>query len=114
MDSLELTVDIIIAVLTIATLAGMWATFEKAGEAGFLCLIPIFNAVILLRIVGRSALQVLLLFIPLVNLGLWLLMMLDLAGRFGKGALFGIGLTLLPFVFLPILGFSGARYQEPD
>jgi hypothetical protein len=35
---------------------------------------------------------------------------LDIAKNFGKGAGFGIGLALLGFIFFPILGFGEARY----
>jgi hypothetical protein len=35
----------------------------------------------------------------------------DLAKAFGKGVGFALGLLLLSIVFLPILGFGGARYH---
>jgi hypothetical protein len=41
-----------------------------------------------------------------------LLVMLALAGKFGKGALFGIGLFLLPMFFYPLLAFGGAQYER--
>ena len=38
----------------------------------------------------------------------------DLAKRFGKGNGFGVGLWLLGFIFVPILGFGDATYQRGD
>jgi len=35
-----------------------------------------------------------------------------IAKRFGKSSRFGLGLTFLSFVFLPILAFSSARYTS--
>ena len=32
--------------------------------------------------------------------------------RFGKGKWFAAGLTFLPFIFYPILGFSNALYKK--
>lgn len=37
----------------------------------------------------------------------------DIARSFGKGLCFTIGLTLLPVVFWPILGFGNAKYRGP-
>ena len=36
---------------------------------------------------------------------------LDVAKNFGKGAGFGIGLAFLGFIFYPILGFGDAEYN---
>jgi hypothetical protein len=37
--------------------------------------------------------------------------MAALAGRFGKGVGFVVGMIFLPFIFYPILGFGPAEYQ---
>jgi hypothetical protein len=51
--------------------------------------------------------------IPLVNFIGAIILCIDLAKSFGKGAGFGIGLALLGVIFLPILGFGSAQYQGP-
>ncbi len=89
-------------------LAGMWRVFEKAGRPGWAAIIPIYNAWVLVEISGKSALWFVLLLIPVVNLVAAILIHIALAERFGKGALYGIGLTFLPFVFFPFLGFGDA------
>jgi len=33
--------------------AGLWMMFSKAGQKGWMAIIPILNTVIILRIVGR-------------------------------------------------------------
>ncbi len=43
-----------------------------------------------------------------------LILFLELAKCFGKGAGFGIGLWLLGFIFFPILGFGDAKYLGPQ
>jgi len=46
--------------------------------------------------------------------GLWVLLAVDFARRFGRSLYFGLGLGVLPIVFLPILGFRrGAGKPEP-
>jgi chromate transport protein ChrA len=47
--------------------AAVWRIFTKAGEKGWKSLIPIYGAVVFLRIVGRPGWWFLLLCIPIVN-----------------------------------------------
>ena len=51
--------------------------------------------------------------IHLVNFIVAIILCIDLAKSFGKGAGFGIGIALLGVIFLPILGFGSAHYQGP-
>ena len=48
--------------------------------------------------------------IPLVGIVIFFIVNIQLAERFGKTAGFGIGLSLLGFIFLPILAFGDAQY----
>lgn len=92
---------------------GLWKVFTKAGQPGWAAIVPFYNVFVLLRIVGRPAWWLLLIFVPFVNIVVLLVVYLDLAKRFGKGAVFGVGLWLLGFIFLPILAFSDATYTPP-
>lgn len=49
-------------------LAGMWKVFEKAGKPGWAAIIPIYNLIVLLDIVGKPIWWLVLLLIPIVNL----------------------------------------------
>jgi len=93
-------------------IVSMWKIFTKAGEPGWASIVPIYNMIILLKIVGKPAWWVLLMFIPFVNLVIFIIVYIELAKVFGKGAGFGIGLLVLPFIFFPILAFGSARYQR--
>lgn len=97
----------------IAVLAGVWKTFTKAGQPGILSIIPFVNIYIMLKIAGRPGWWLILFLIPLVNLIIGIIMYIDLAKSFGKGAGFGLGLLFLGFIFFPILGFGSATYQGP-
>jgi hypothetical protein len=92
-------------------IAGVWKTFAKAGKPGWACLVPIYNLVVMLQIAGRPLWWLLLLFVPLVNLFVVLVIVMDIAKAFGKGAGFGLGLLFLGFIFYPILGFGDAHYE---
>jgi hypothetical protein len=100
-------------VIIVVVLAGWWKVFVKAGQPGWAAIVPIYNIVVLLKIVGRPVWWLVLLLIPLVNLVIFILVSIDMAKSFGKGPGFGIGLWLLSFIFYPILGFGDARYVGP-
>jgi hypothetical protein len=50
-------------------------------------------------------------FIPFVNLIIWILVTAGIAKNFGKGVGFILGLLFLPFIFFLILGFGDATYN---
>jgi len=99
--------------MIIFVLAGMWKMFVKAGQPGWGVLIPFYNMYLQLKIVGRPGWWLILYFIPIVNFVVIIIVAVDLAKSFGKGAGFAIGLFFLSFIFIPILGFGSAEYQGP-
>ena len=94
-------------------IASLWKVFTKAGEPGWAAIIPIYNTIVMLKIVGRPLWWLVLMLIPLVSLVIGIIVCIDLAKSFGKGAGFGIGIILLGFIFVPILAFGDARYVGP-
>ena len=91
-----------------------WRIFEKAGKPGWAILIPIYNGLVLLQIVGKPWWWLLLIFfIPGVNLVLLIWMINLLSISFGKGVGFTLGLLFLSPIFYPILAFSNAEYRGP-
>lgn len=87
-----------------------WKIYVKAGEHGWAWLIPIYNLIVLLRIADKPLWWILLLLIPFVNFVVGILVFISFAQRFGKSALFGIGLIFLPYIFYPILAFGSAEF----
>lgn len=94
--------------------ASLWQVFAKAGEAGWKCLIPIYGAVVFMKIVGRPWWWVLWMLVPVLGIIPAVVTSLDLARVFGKGAGFGVGIMFLGFIFVPMLAFGGAEYVGPD
>lgn len=93
--------------------AGGWKMFEKAGQPGWAFLIPIYNLIVLMKVVGRPLWFVVVLLIPFVGILGAIVVASDLSKRFGKGIGTTVGLVLLPFVFFPYLGFGDAQYSPP-
>ncbi len=90
-----------------------WRIFEKAGKPGWAAIIPIYNTIVLLEIVGKPWWWILLFLIPGVNIifVIWMTNLLSLS--FGYGVGFTIGLLLLSPIFYPVLAFSNAEYKGP-
>jgi hypothetical protein len=101
-------------VIFVVIIAGFWKVFTKAGKPGWASIIPIYNTIVLLQIAGKPLWWIVLLLIPVVNLIMLLLVCIAIAKNFGKGAAFGVGLTLLGVIFFPILGFGSAQYQAVE
>ena len=94
-------------------LAVGWKIFAKAGEPGWAVIVPIYNIIVMLKIVGKPIWWIVLFLIPLVNLVASILLSISLAKSFGKGTGFGVGLAFLGFIFGPILAFGDATYEGP-
>jgi len=97
----------------VAFIAGLWMVFTKAGEDGWKSIIPIWNVLILLKIVGREWWWIILMLIPIVGFIVWIIVALDLAKSYGRGTGFGIGLIIFPYIWTIILGFGSDTYKGP-
>jgi len=102
---------LLMAAMGLTVAVGMWKAFAKAGEPGWAIFIPVYNAVVFLKIAGKPVWWLLLMLIPVVNFIVAIVASIDFAKAFGKGTGFGLGVACLSFVFLPILGFGDARYK---
>ena len=93
-----------------ALLAGLWKTFEKTGHPGWHGIVPFYNMYLMVQMVGKPILWFILMFVPIVNIVIMILVCIEFAKLFGKGSGFGVGLALLGFIFFPILGFGDAKF----
>jgi hypothetical protein len=109
--AMGMVVFLIYMAVIVLMIAGMWKIFTKAGEPGWAAIVPIYNMIVLLKIVGKPVWWIILMLIPLVNFVIFILICIALAQSFGKGAGFGIGLAILSPIFFPMLGFGSAQYQ---
>ncbi len=95
-------------------IVSIWKIFEKAGKPGWAAIIPIYNLIVWLEIVGKPWWWILLIFfIPFVNIILLIIVVHLLSKSFGKSGWFTLGLLFLSIIFFPILAFGDAKYQGP-
>jgi hypothetical protein len=105
---------IVVLVIVVPVLIAQWKIFDKAGEPGWASFIPVYNVMVLARICGKDELYGLLCFIPLVGIVFSIILCIELAKSFGKDIGFAIGLILLPYIFMLILGFGSSEYIGPE
>jgi Family of unknown function (DUF5684) len=104
---------IVYLAIIVFEIAALWQVFVKAGHPGWAAIIPFYNYYKILKIVGRPGWWLILFFIPIVNIIVWIIVAIDIAKSFAKSSGFAVGLILLNFIFIPILGFGPASYVGP-
>jgi len=105
---------VVVLAVCLLQVVSMWIVFEKASEPGWAILVPGYNMWVLAEVGDKPGWLGLLMFfsgfIPyvgaLVGLVLSAVISIGVARAFGRGIGFGVGLTILPFVFYPILAFA--------
>jgi flagellar basal body-associated protein FliL len=105
-----LLISLIFFAFVLVLLAASWQIFAKADQPGWAALVPIYNMVVFLKIVGRPLWWLILLFIPFINMLVPLILMHDLSRAFGKGIGFTLGLICLNPIFVLLLAFGPAQY----
>ena len=63
---------------------GTWKLYVKSGYKSVLAFIPVYNAVILMKIINRPTWWVILLFLPIINLLIFPVIWVETARSFGK------------------------------
>jgi hypothetical protein len=102
-------------IFAVFMMASAWRMHSKAGQPGWVGIIPGLNILGLLKMAGKPYWWALLYFVPVLDVLVHLIVMVNVARSFGKSALFGVGLMIPPitFVALPMIGFGSARYLGP-
>jgi hypothetical protein len=103
-----------IIIIVVIMVISHWKIFEKAGKPGWAAIIPIYNTIVLLEIVGKPVWWILLFLIPCVNIVFLVWTTNLLSKSFGQSEGFTVGLLLLGVIFYPILAFGNYKYLGPS
>ncbi len=98
--------------LVFLMMLGVGETFKKAGKPAWGAWIPIYNLYLLFDIVYGHGWKFLLLFVPIYNVFLLLLLPFQLAKKYRRSILFGFFLLIFPFGAYPVLGFDDTGYVD--
>lgn len=100
--------------IAILQLVGQWKTYQKAGLDGWEALVPGHNIFVKFKLAGIHTAFYFLLLVPIANIFVLFWLNIEFAKSFGRSIGFGIGLTILPVIFYPILGFGKSKYIGPQ
>ena len=110
MGTLGLMLVVYLVVATLLFIVPMWKLYAKAGQPGWAVLVPFYNIIIWMRIIGKPWWWLLLMMIPYVGI-IWSIWSINLlVKRFGKSEAYTVGVIFLGFIFLPMLGYGSSKY----
>lgn len=119
--SLISTYSLIILAFYVLIIVAQWKIFTKAGQEGWKAIIPIYNVVVLYKIIGLSPWLLLLYLLSVVPVVGWIISValsivstVKLAKAFNQSTAFIFGLLFLSPIFQMILGFGKAEYVGPE
>ena len=74
---------------------GTWKLYIKAGEKPWAAFVPVYNAIVLMRIINREWWLVFLLFLPVINVIMFIVIWVEIARSFGKNTYLDTFLTII-------------------
>ena len=107
---MRIVIQLIYLAILVLYLVAMWKIYVKAGKPGWAAIIPIYNLIVLMEIVGKPMWWFILLLIPIVNIIVGIIVCIELAKKFGQPTWHVILMILVGFIYFPWLAFSDAKY----
>ncbi|MCC3145295.1 DUF5684 domain-containing protein [Halanaerobium sp. Z-7514] len=84
----------------------LWLLFIEAGEKGWKSLIPIYNIYIISKIADKPTWWLILLFIPIANVIIALILFVNFIKKFNQPAWHAILLLFIPHLYVFYIAFS--------
>ena len=78
---------------------GTWKLYIKAGEKPWAAFVPVYNAIVLMRIINREWWLVFLLFLPVINILMFIVIWGEIARGFGRNTHLDAFLTIITLGF---------------
>lgn len=73
-----------ILIIQVVHFLGTWKLYVKAGRKAWEAIVPVYNAIVLMKIINRPGWWVILLFIPIINLLMFPIVWVETIRSFGK------------------------------
>ena len=103
---------LIFSLVALFMIVANWRLYKKAGKEGWTSIIPIYNLIVKFEFLDIPLWFIILAFIPAANIAVIVITSLSMAKKFDKDMGFAVGLMILPVVFVPILAFGNAEYNQ--
>lgn len=91
---------------------GTWKLYEKAGRKSWEAFIPVYNSIVLMKIINRPTWWTALLFIPIINLIMFIVVWVETLRSFGKNSTKDtlLGVLTLGFYIYYVNYFENVEY----
>lgn len=91
---------------------GTWKLYEKAGRKSWESFIPVYNSIVLMKIINRPTWWTVLLFIPIINLIMFIVVWVETLRSFGKNSTKDtlLGVLTLGFYIYYVNYFENVEY----
>lgn len=100
---------------------GTWKLYQAAGRKSWEAAIPVYNAIVLMKIIGRPTWWTLLLFIPIINLIMFPVVWVETLRTFGKKStldtilgIFTLGFYIYYVNYTQKLEYNANRELKPE
>ncbi len=97
MDAIQWIIFILI--IQVIHFLGTWKLYVKAGRQAWEAAVPVYNAIILMKIINRPTWWTILLFIPIINLLMFPIIWIETIRSFGRNSLGETWLVILTLGF---------------
>lgn len=111
---------VLVCIIAFIAVVAQWALYSKANQPGWACLVPIYNVIVFLRIVGRPAGHFFFFLIPIFNIFFIIKVYIELCNAFGKHSTLDYVLCILFngfYVFYlgltQSIEYKGPVYNQP-
>ncbi|MDO9397881.1 MAG: DUF5684 domain-containing protein [Herbiconiux sp.] len=100
--------------LFVLYLIGVWFTFLKADRPGWAAIVPFYHWYVLCKVAGKPGWWWILFIVPIANIVVGIIVAVNVARNFERGAVFGFFLCFLfPYIGYPILAWGSGPYTGP-
>jgi signal peptidase I len=90
---------VVILIIQVFHGIGTWKLYEKAGRKSWEAFVPVYNAIVLMKIIGRPIWWTVLLFIPVINLIMFPVVWVETLRSFGRRSTTDTWLGIFTFGF---------------
>ncbi len=102
-----------ILLIQVVHFLGTWKLYIKAGRQAWEAAVPVYNAIILMKIINRPTWWTVLLFIPVINLIMFPVIWIETLRSFGKNSTKDTVLGIVTFgLYIFVINYSDSQYIQ--
>lgn len=111
---IALIFTLIYLAIVVASIAGLWVLFQRAGKPGWMAIIPILNLVVMVSLAGKEWWWIILFFVPIANIVALIMVFKHFLENYGERELLNIIIGIIfSFLYIPYMAFIKKSTYNP-